>query len=159
MQTSWKKTFQVIIIRNVFSMGCSVHPNARPHRSSDAKPEWYTLYLFLFCWERNNAMLGIEEISRIVLNILWYRSWQTVSWWWPGWWSLAIAAIGIVKDLIVARVVFTFRDFWGIVSGSLGLVNDPIDCHYDVILQKVSNQSWQLMSNNLGVTVIKLTLG
>jgi hypothetical protein len=29
----------VIIIGDVFSMGCSVHPSARPHRSSDAKHE------------------------------------------------------------------------------------------------------------------------
>jgi hypothetical protein len=25
-------------------MGCSVHPSAQPHRFSDAKPEWNTLY-------------------------------------------------------------------------------------------------------------------
>jgi hypothetical protein len=32
------------MMRNVFSIGCSVHPSPRPHRSSDAKPEWDTLY-------------------------------------------------------------------------------------------------------------------
>jgi hypothetical protein len=35
----------VKIIGNVFSMGCSVHPSARPHRSSDAKPEWDSILL------------------------------------------------------------------------------------------------------------------
>jgi hypothetical protein len=40
-----KETFSAIIIRNVFSIGCSVHPSARPHRSSDAKPEWNTRYM------------------------------------------------------------------------------------------------------------------
>jgi hypothetical protein len=38
-EANWKKTFSVIIIGNVFSMGGSVHPSARPHRSFDAKPE------------------------------------------------------------------------------------------------------------------------
>jgi hypothetical protein len=33
----------VIIIGNVFSMGCSVHPSARLRRFSDARPEWDTL--------------------------------------------------------------------------------------------------------------------
>jgi hypothetical protein len=39
----------VIIIGNVFSIGCSVHRSDRPHRSSDAKPEWDTLYKHLEC--------------------------------------------------------------------------------------------------------------
>jgi hypothetical protein len=38
-----EENFSVIIIANAFSMGCSVHPSARPHRSSDAKPEWNTI--------------------------------------------------------------------------------------------------------------------
>jgi hypothetical protein len=38
-----KEKFSVIVIGNFFSMGCSFHPRARLHRSSDAKPEWDTL--------------------------------------------------------------------------------------------------------------------
>jgi hypothetical protein len=34
----------VIIIGDVFSIGCTVHPSPRSHRSSDAKPEWETVY-------------------------------------------------------------------------------------------------------------------
>jgi hypothetical protein len=37
-----KENLSVIIIGNVFSIGCSVHLSARPHRSSDAKPDWDT---------------------------------------------------------------------------------------------------------------------